>query len=110
LMAINPIPTSRIPRRGWISAQISGNELQFTFFLGFFSAASPELPLLDERSPEWPLTDVGVYVERKDIVPVFAVEGYLFDARTATECTPRGAELYLVVPSCDGGLFRQIHP
>src|SRR6202040_3926973 len=87
LMAINAIPSSRIPRRGWISAHISGSELQFTFFLGFFSATSPEPARLDERSPEAPLTAVGVYVERKDMVSAIRCEGYLFDARMAKECT-----------------------
>src|SRR5271165_1679604 len=40
LIAISTKPSSRIPLRGWISAQISGRELQSIFFFAFFAASA----------------------------------------------------------------------
>ena len=40
LMAVRTSPRSRMPRRGWISAQISGRDCQLILFLAFLAAAS----------------------------------------------------------------------
>src|SRR5271167_465516 len=40
LIAISTKPSSRIPLRGWISAQISGKELQSIFFFALFAASA----------------------------------------------------------------------
>src|SRR5208337_2677204 len=40
LMAVRTRPRSRMPRRGWINAQISGSDCQLIFFFAFLGAAS----------------------------------------------------------------------
>src|SRR5579859_11408 len=59
LMAISTKPSASKPRRGWISAQISGSDFQADFF---FAAGSDASAARDRRSDR--RTSVGITEDR----------------------------------------------
>ena len=65
LMVVRTSPRSRMPRRGWISAQISGRDCQLIFFFAFLGAASAVVGRVVAVVAMW------VFV---------SLEEYLFDA------------------------------